>query len=81
MSICGICVLLHAADPLRVGCMMLGVDHGACGAGLISVAYTNGGPVSAVWGWFGVSITNVLVALSMAEIVSAYPCAGGPYCW
>lgn len=34
-----------------------------------------------LWCRFGVSFTNVLVALSMAEIVSAYPCAGGPYCW
>jgi amino acid transporter len=41
----------------------------------------NGGPVSAVYGWIGVSITNLLVALSMAEIVSAYPIAGGPYFW
>ena len=27
------------------------------------------------------SVTNALVALSMAEIVSAYPIAGGPYFW
>lgn len=50
-------------------------------AGFLSIAYMNGGPVAAVWGWFGVSLTNFLVALSMAEIVSAYPIAGGPYFW
>ena len=50
-------------------------------AGFLSIAYMNGGPVSAVYGWIGVSCTNLLVALSMAEIVSAYPIAGGPYFW
>ena len=49
--------------------------------GFLSTAYVNGGPVAAVWGWFGVSFTNVLVALSIAEIASAYPIAGGPYIW
>jgi amino acid transporter len=50
-------------------------------AGFFAIAYTNGGPVSAVWGWILVATTNFFVALSMAEIVSAYPIAGGPYFW
>jgi amino acid transporter len=37
--------------------------------------------VTAVWGWILVSVTNIFVALSMAEIVSSYPIAGGPYFW
>ena len=41
----------------------------------------SGGPVSVVWGWIVVAIMNIVVALSMAEIVSAYPIAGGPYFW
>lgn len=49
--------------------------------GFLSIAYTNGGPVSAIWGWVAVSIANLFVALSMAEIVSSYPIAGGPYFW
>ena len=49
--------------------------------GFFAIAYTNGGPVSAVWGWILVATTNFFVALSMAEIVSAYPIAGGPYFW
>ncbi|CAL8466365.1 g5901 [Coccomyxa elongata] len=48
---------------------------------LFGVAYTNGGPFSALWGWVIVAIMNIFVALSMAEIVSAFPVAGGPYLW
>lgn len=52
-----------------------------CVAGLFGVAYTNGGPFWALWGWVIVAIMNIFVALSMAEIVSAFPVAGGPYFW
>ena len=41
----------------------------------------NGGPVAAIWGWVIVSFGNLFVGMSMAEIASAYPVAGGPYCW
>lgn len=50
-------------------------------AGGINTAYTNGGPVSAVYGWILVSVANLLVGLSLAEIASSYPIAGGPYFW
>ncbi|PKU60689.1 amino-acid permease BAT1 homolog [Dendrobium catenatum] len=40
-----------------------------------------GGPVSATLGWLLVSLFNGCVALSMAEICSAYPTAGGLYYW
>ncbi|EIE25066.1 putative GABA-specific permease [Coccomyxa subellipsoidea C-169] len=49
--------------------------------GLMPIAYVNGGPVAAVWGWVMVSVFTMLMALSMAEIASAYPLAGGPYFW
>ncbi|BDA51279.1 Amino-acid permease BAT1 homolog [Coccomyxa sp. Obi] len=48
---------------------------------LFGVAYSNGGPFSALWGWVIVAIMNIFVALSMAEVVSAFPVAGGPYFW
>ena len=40
-----------------------------------------GGPVPAVWGWLIVATLNFFVVLSMAELASAYPLAGGPYFW
>ncbi|XP_039794965.1 amino-acid permease BAT1 homolog [Panicum virgatum] len=40
-----------------------------------------GGPVSMTLGWLVVSALNGCVALSMAEICSAYPTSGGLYYW
>jgi amino acid transporter len=40
-----------------------------------------GGPVSMTLGWLFVSVLNGCVALSMAEICSAYPTSGGLYYW
>jgi len=40
-----------------------------------------GGPVSMTLGWLLVSALNGCVALSMAEICSAYPTSGGLYYW
>ncbi|WP_229325512.1 amino acid permease [Streptomyces sp. UNOC14_S4] len=40
-----------------------------------------GGPVLIVWGWPLVGVMTLLVALSMAEVCSAYPTAGGLYYW
>jgi amino acid transporter len=44
-------------------------------------AYQNGGPVAVTWGWLIVGIATTFVALSMAEIASTYPTAGGLYYW
>ena len=52
-----------------------------CSTGTFSIAYEDGGPATAVWGWISVALMNIFVALSMAEIVSSYPIAGGPYFW
>jgi amino acid transporter len=45
------------------------------------IAFNNGGPVAITWGWLLVGLMSTLVALSMAEIASAYPTAGGLYYW
>ncbi|KAK9902713.1 hypothetical protein WJX75_003543 [Coccomyxa subellipsoidea] len=63
-------------------CSSLGLMAFSSGlTGFFAIAYMSGGPVSVVWGWIVVAIMNIVVALSMAEIVSEYPIAGGPYFW
>jgi amino acid transporter len=41
----------------------------------------HGGPLQMTLGWWGVSFFTMLVALSMAELASAYPTAGALYHW
>ncbi|KAA6411637.1 MAG: amino acid variant [Lasallia pustulata] len=43
------------------------------------IAIIAGGPATAVWCWFIGSIMATCIALSIAELVSAYPTAGGMY--
>lgn len=38
-----------------------------------------GGPVNIIWGWTAVSIIILCVAVSLGEITSVYPTAGGVY--
>ncbi|KAI1254210.1 hypothetical protein MGN70_004606 [Eutypa lata] len=38
-----------------------------------------GGPATAVWAWFSGSFFSLCIALSVAELVSAYPTSGGMY--
>ena len=45
------------------------------------LAFQWGGPVSVEWGWIIVGTLTTFVALSMAEIASTYPTAGGLYYW
>src|ERR1700744_3489243 len=40
-----------------------------------------GGPAIIVWGWPLVGILTLLVGLSMAEVCSSFPTAGGLYYW
>jgi amino acid transporter len=40
-----------------------------------------GGPAIIVWGWPIVGIMTLLVGLSMSEVCSSYPTAGGLYYW
>ncbi|KAL7411215.1 APA family basic amino acid/polyamine antiporter [Mrakia frigida] len=48
---------------------------------LFQFGLTTGGPAVMVVGWIVVSFFTMFVALGMAEITSAIPCAGGPYYW
>ena len=41
----------------------------------------HGGPAQMSWGWMLVSLFTMTVALSMAELASAYPTAGALYHW
>jgi amino acid permease (GABA permease) len=40
-----------------------------------------GGPVMITWGWPIVGVMTLFVGLSMAEVCSSYPTAGGLYYW
>jgi amino acid transporter len=44
-------------------------------------AWNNGGPIAISWGWPLICVLILFVAWSMAELVSAYPTAGGIYWW
>ncbi|HEX5028891.1 MAG TPA: amino acid permease [Gaiellaceae bacterium] len=46
-----------------------------------SVGFEHGGPSSIIWGWLLVGLMATIISLSMAEIASAYPTAGGLYYW
>jgi amino acid transporter len=48
---------------------------------LFAYGMITGGPVVMIWGWLVVGFFTLLVALSMAEICSAYPTSGGLYYW
>jgi len=45
------------------------------------LAMNAGGPRTATIGWLFVGLMSTLVGLSMAEVCSAYPTAGGLYYW
>jgi amino acid transporter len=44
-------------------------------------AWNNGGPIAISWGWPIISAFILVIAFCMAELVSAYPTAGGIYWW
>src|SRR5918911_5172432 len=46
-----------------------------------SFAWTAGGPVAVSFGWPILCAFVLLVAVSMSELSSAFPTAGGPYWW
>ncbi|MEY9886389.1 amino acid permease (GABA permease) [Catenulispora sp. MAP12-49] len=48
---------------------------------LYGYGMTTGGPAMIVWGWPLVGLMTLLVGLSMAEVCSSYPTAGGLYFW
>ena len=44
-------------------------------------AWQNGGPIAVSIGWPVLCLLVLTVAVSMAELTSKYPTAGGPYWW
>jgi amino acid transporter len=46
-----------------------------------NIAFEHGGPMWVTYSWLVVGLMSTLIALSMAEIASAYPTAGGLYYW
>src|ERR1700716_1756183 len=44
-------------------------------------AWNNGGPIAISWGWPLISAFILIIGFCMAELVSAYPTAGGIYWW
>ncbi|MCF2528112.1 amino acid permease [Yinghuangia soli] len=44
-------------------------------------AWNNGGPIAIAWGWPIISAFILIIGFCMAELVSAYPTAGGIYWW
>ncbi|KAL0136783.1 amino acid/polyamine transporter I [Mucor lusitanicus] len=42
---------------------------------------SSGGPAALFWGWLIVSTFVLCIALSMAEVISSFPLAGGVYSW
>jgi amino acid permease (GABA permease) len=48
---------------------------------LYSFGMITGGPATIVWGWPFVGIMTLFVGLSMAEVCSSFPTAGGLYYW
>jgi amino acid transporter len=48
---------------------------------LYYVGWNNGGPIVISIGWPVIALIILTVAVSMAELASAFPTAGGPYWW
>ncbi|XBI68501.1 hypothetical protein VPH35_047697 [Triticum aestivum] len=71
----GLGVVSNFAFSFSIICVMAGVTT-TYNAGL-----RYGGPASMTLGWLVVAFFNGCVALSMAEICSAYPTSGGLYYW
>ncbi|KAL8283778.1 hypothetical protein RQP46_005210 [Phenoliferia psychrophenolica] len=47
----------------------------------IVLGLSQGGTVTVLYGLIGIAIINVFLALSLGELASAYPSAGGQYVW
>ncbi|CAL4972185.1 unnamed protein product [Urochloa decumbens] len=71
----GLSVLSNFALSFSIISVMMGVTI------TYNTGLRYGGPVSMTLGWFVVTLFNGCVALSMAEICSAYPTSGGLYYW
>ncbi|KAK3047318.1 hypothetical protein LTR09_011308 [Extremus antarcticus] len=50
-------------------------------AASLSLALPSGGPIAVIWGLVTAGICNFSLAASLAEMLSAFPTAGGQYHW
>ncbi|KAF9890903.1 hypothetical protein FE257_005479 [Aspergillus nanangensis] len=50
-------------------------------SGVFIVGVNAGGPPVMIFGWIGVCVVTMAIALSMAEMCSKWPVAGGQYSW
>ncbi|EMS23007.1 hypothetical protein NBRC10512_004680 [Rhodotorula toruloides] len=47
----------------------------------LGAALLSGGPVASLWGWLAVALISICIALSLAELCSAWPHAAGQALW
>ncbi|KAL6362722.1 hypothetical protein LRP88_04026 [Fusarium phalaenopsidis] len=67
-------------STLQVAFMSFVLASIPCGlATTLFYPLNGGGPVNIIWGWVVVSLIIICVALSLGEITSIYPTAGGVY--
>ncbi|KAJ5128303.1 hypothetical protein N7448_002021 [Penicillium atrosanguineum] len=50
-------------------------------SGVFIIGVEAGGPPVMIFGWIGVCVFTILIALAMAEMCSRWPVAGGQYSW
>lgn len=50
-------------------------------SGVMIIGVQSGGPPVIIWSWIAICLLTLAVAYSLAEMCSAYPLAGGQYCW
>ncbi|KAJ6133615.1 hypothetical protein N7471_008830 [Penicillium samsonianum] len=50
-------------------------------SGVFIIGIQAGGPPVIIFGWIGVCVFTMLIALAMAEMCSRWPVAGGQYSW
>ncbi|KAK8869444.1 hypothetical protein IAR55_000008 [Kwoniella newhampshirensis] len=70
---------MSAAGIVTISFTAIGILTGMSSA--FQSGLTAGGPLGLFWGWNVCSFFMFLIALSMAEICSAFPTAGGLYYW
>ncbi|OUM55849.1 hypothetical protein BVG19_g5456 [[Candida] boidinii] len=62
---------------IGLGFSLMNVPFGV--SSTLSIGLVCGGNVTILWGWVIVSVLNLFIALSLAEITSKYPTSGGVY--
>ena len=72
---------MHGFVRVNTVLRSLDINCKVCCSGSFGIGYTNGGPVSIIWGWIICSGMSFCVAACMAEITSSLPISGGPYYW